>query len=221
MANVECPICMDAIEGVVNCVITECGHKFHCSCLLQNAAHNGFACPYCRNTMATEPERDEEDDESESWTDDEDEEEEPFDDRALNAARWLHQREEGEEVDEVEEEEEVTPPPLSYLVEKMMESGITYENLVKCALLEHNEYDHVFSDDEMRRVTNDIFMGMRTIISNYQAPNPNPDAVLPIIRGPDAEQLPMPMLSRDNSMMISADAKHIRFREPISDILLD
>jgi hypothetical protein len=170
--------------------------------------------------MATEPERDDDDDESESWTDDEDEEEEQYNDRALNAARWLYQRTEGEEVDDVEEEEEEeepTPPPLSYLVEKMMESGITYEQLAKCALLEHNEYDNVFSDEEVHRLTSDIFMGLRTIISNYQAPNP--DAVLPIIRGPEAEQLPMPMLSRDNSMI--ADVKQIRFREPINDILLD
>ena len=169
--------------------------------------------------MATEPEQEEEDDESESWIDDEDEENEPFDDRALNAARWLYQRIEGEEVDDVEEEEEPTPPPISYIVEKMMESGITYEQLVKCALLDHDEYEDVFFDEEMHRLTSDIFMGMRTIISNYQAPNPA--TVLPIIRGPDADQLPMPMLSRDSSMVISADAKHIRLREPISDILLD
>ena len=221
MANIECPICMDAIEGIVNCVTTECGHKFHCSCLMQNAAHNGFACPYCRNTMATEPERDDDDDESENWTDDDtddEEDEEQYNDRALNAARWLFQRIEGEEVDE-EEEEEPTPPPLSYLVEKMMESGITYEQLVKCALLEHNEYDYIFSDDEMQRVTNEVFMGMRTIISNYQPPNP--ETVLPIIRAPESDQLPMPMISRDNSMMMSADVKHIRFQEPISEILLD
>ena len=56
----ECPICMDDICLNVNCVTTECGHQFHTSCLMQNVAHNGFGCPYCRNTLA-EYVKDEED----------------------------------------------------------------------------------------------------------------------------------------------------------------
>ena len=54
----ECPICMDAIEGLYNRVITECGHTFHCSCLMQNTAHNGYGCPYCRTVMAKDTEQD-------------------------------------------------------------------------------------------------------------------------------------------------------------------
>jgi len=57
MANnsyIECPICMDEINMNTNCVTTECGHTFHCSCLLKNAAHNGFGCPYCRSSLAEE-----------------------------------------------------------------------------------------------------------------------------------------------------------------------
>jgi hypothetical protein len=33
-------------------VTTECGHTFHCRCLLTNAAHNGFGCPFCRAELA-------------------------------------------------------------------------------------------------------------------------------------------------------------------------
>jgi len=50
----ECPICMEVIVTTKNIVITECGHTFHCSCLMANVAHNGFSCPYCRTAMAEE-----------------------------------------------------------------------------------------------------------------------------------------------------------------------
>lgn len=57
----ECPICLDSIEGPTNFLITECGHKFHCRCLMDNIMHNGFGCPYCRTMMATPLEEDEDD----------------------------------------------------------------------------------------------------------------------------------------------------------------
>ena len=53
---VDCPICMEVIETTKNIVVTECGHTFHCSCLMTNVAHNGFSCPYCRTVMAEEVE---------------------------------------------------------------------------------------------------------------------------------------------------------------------
>jgi L-lysine 2,3-aminomutase len=37
--TIECPICMDPIDGNKNSVVTECGHKFHCSCLMKNSCH--------------------------------------------------------------------------------------------------------------------------------------------------------------------------------------
>jgi hypothetical protein len=45
---------MEVIETTKNIVVTECGHTFHCSCLMANVAHNGFSCPYCRTAMAEE-----------------------------------------------------------------------------------------------------------------------------------------------------------------------
>ena len=53
---VDCPICMEVIVTTKNIVVTECGHTFHCSCLMANVAHNGFSCPYCRTAMAKEVE---------------------------------------------------------------------------------------------------------------------------------------------------------------------
>ena len=60
----ECPICLEEIVGLKNRVTTECGHTFHCRCLLTNIAHNGFGCPFCRAELADEVE-DSDDDEDE------------------------------------------------------------------------------------------------------------------------------------------------------------
>ena len=91
----ECPICMDDIIGLSNRVTTECGHTFHCSCLMQNAAHNGFGCPYCRTTMAEIPDdSDSDSDESNSFYDDEEE------DEILTSFRMFHQQLNGQEVEE-------------------------------------------------------------------------------------------------------------------------
>lgn len=76
----DCPICMDAVQTNINCVITECGHTFHTRCLLTNIVHNGFGCPYCRTEMVPEEllqgddEEDDEMDEAFVVEDDEDEE---------------------------------------------------------------------------------------------------------------------------------------------------
>ena len=44
----DCPICLTVVNGDTNKVITDCGHTFHCTCLMQNVSANGFACPCCR-----------------------------------------------------------------------------------------------------------------------------------------------------------------------------
>ena len=50
-----CPICLDVMSSARNSVTTECGHTFHCSCLMRNISQNGFNCPYCRTNMAEQP----------------------------------------------------------------------------------------------------------------------------------------------------------------------
>ena len=62
----ECPICLEVVELRANRVITECGHIFHCKCLVTNIAHNGFACPYCRTAMAEKIEDDDSEDDYDS-----------------------------------------------------------------------------------------------------------------------------------------------------------
>ena len=52
--DITCPICLDNIDLTRNIVTTECGHTFHCSCLMRNVLQNGFNCPYCRQIMTEE-----------------------------------------------------------------------------------------------------------------------------------------------------------------------
>lgn len=56
-----CPICLENISGLKNMVITECGHSFHCRCLMINISHNGFNCPYCRTKMCDDDDSDSDD----------------------------------------------------------------------------------------------------------------------------------------------------------------
>ena len=116
MSCSECVICYEVI-GTTNVVTTECGHLFHCSCLMKNASVNGFGCPMCRTEMApnSKPEQDEEDEDEDDDDDDEEEEEDDeFDDQAdyivdlrsdpeeqenyaLRGLRWMFTRAELEE----------------------------------------------------------------------------------------------------------------------------
>lgn len=74
----ECSICFDEI-GAINTLVTECGHKFHASCVFKSFVNGTFGCPLCRTELAEIPkdeDEDEEDDESEYDDEDEDEDDE-------------------------------------------------------------------------------------------------------------------------------------------------
>ena len=96
--NVDCPICMDVIEGNNNRVTTECGHCFHTSCLMTSVAHNGFGCPYCRSKMAEEQEQEEESEYGSEY--EEENEEEEYHDYALRGLRFFTNNLNGEQHDE-------------------------------------------------------------------------------------------------------------------------
>ena len=175
---VDCPICFDQIEGEKNKVTTECGHCFHTSCLMKNVAHNGFGCPYCRDVMAEEPADNNSDEEYDEFSVDEEDEEPEYTDNVLRGARWLVQRAEGEELDDEEdtdsesddeERDEVEPrAPVDYIVEKLVERGVSMAELVKAILIrDHDEYQF---HDEFNRTDDELFGKLRIIISNYQPP---------------------------------------------------
>lgn len=162
----ECPICMDNIEDMCNKVITECGHIFHCSCLMKNVNHNGFKCPCCRSKMADESDGDS-DDESDGESD---EERIEFGENVLTSFRMFHQQingedleEEPEEIEEVEEveEPEEPKPDATYVSQKLIECGITFEDLVKNILYqEHN-------NDDYERRSAEVYGKFRSVISQF------------------------------------------------------
>jgi hypothetical protein len=143
----ECPICMDTIDPYKNRVTTECGHTFHCSCLMTNVSHNGFACPYCRTAMAEEVEEIHgynDDYSTSSWYygDDDD----SVDDSSVSVAgpgleahvlrgmRWFFQRVDPQEdeddedsVWETDDEESVWEPDIEGEQEIIIEAEILFE----------------------------------------------------------------------------------------------
>lgn len=103
--NNECAICFDAIDININCITTECNHRFHSKCFLTNAARNGFDCPMCRTELAEKIEDDDYD------SDDDDDDSDDNDDDAttviqpLSGFRWLFQRAEGEPINDDDEDD--------------------------------------------------------------------------------------------------------------------
>lgn len=169
--TIDCPICMDCIEGNTNKVTTECGHCFHTNCLMASVAHNGFGCPYCRTVMAEEPE--DSDDETMSNVSFEDSinssmegltEDEYNDYLTLTSIRRLF-REEGDEEDEEEEEEEVPKPSIEFITQKLVEQGFTMERMVKAWLMDHDEYDDI--EEDCLQEADNIFEALRILISNF------------------------------------------------------
>jgi len=178
--QLECPICFDAIDNK-NFVTTECGHCFHCSCLMKNVVNNGFDCPMCRQKMA---EVIEDDDESigssyDSWIEN-DRNRDP-DDNALTSFRMFQQQIENEEVeeepqqdndDEAEVSDDDEEPPLptpAYLANKLAEKGVTMEDMVKALLLEHDEYEEEYA--VFNRRTSEMYGELRRLILNYDDNN--------------------------------------------------
>ena len=172
---IECPICMDEIDEK-NKVTTECGHCFHTSCLMTNVAHNGFGCPYCRTAMAEEPADNNTDEEYDEFSFDEEEEGPDYNDNVLRGARWLFQRAEGEDLDEEEDsvldeneevvEEQVDKPSVDYIVERLVQQGVTMADLVKSVLLfDHGEFEH---EESFERGDSELFGKFRIIISNFR-----------------------------------------------------
>lgn len=182
--EIECPICMDCIEGKKNCVTTECGHCFHTNCLMTSIAHNGFGCPYCRTAMAEVPDEDddEDDEDDEDYDDDEDDEDFQDNEDVLRSFRFFMNNLNGEENDEHDIEEEASrladiaetneaeepeiPLPSSEIIaQKLSQQGVTMEDLVKILMLNHNEYDS--KSEQYERLDGEIFGKMRIIISNF------------------------------------------------------
>jgi len=163
---------MDAIEGNKNCVTTDCGHQFHTNCLMKSVAHNGFGCPYCRTVMAEEV-----NEEESIYTDDEEDEdeyddEELYDDYVLRGLRFLNNninREPHDPQDIQDEADDNMPKPsAAFIHQKLVEQGVTMEDLLKALLIEHEDYtERNIELDQFLKADRDIYEKLRLIISNY------------------------------------------------------
>ena len=221
MNNTEdcCPIClMDlGVENkgnTNNMVTTECGHTFHTNCLMSSVVHGGFKCPCCRAVMVDVPEEDETDVETDSeweWSSDI----EISDNYSLQSMRWMYQREAGEELEAEDAEEEYQIPSVDYITVALTNQGVTMNDLVKCILMEHEEYEDDQDIDEM----NDILFGkIRMIVSNY----PNVVEMAPVpVPVPTPEPTPIVQFKQSGCQLNNKqEAFEEEIREEINQSLM-
>jgi hypothetical protein len=105
------------------------------------------------------------------------EDEDEDDDNALTSFRMFHQQIAGDDVEEepleeleLEEEDaadtDIEPRPSSaFIAARLLTQGIILEDLVKCLLMEHEEYEP--DSDINERYSDQMFGKFRQIISNY------------------------------------------------------
>jgi hypothetical protein len=172
--NSECPICFDVI-GDNNNIITECGHKFHASCIMKNVSMNGFNCPCCRSVMADEPEC--EDDETTEYEEDESTVSssnlEPDHDYVMRGFRLFTSRFEEEEPDyeDVYTEERCeyysgyisTFPTYNEVVTCLRDDDVSYEQLVAYILYMKEGYER---NNQIRHIHSNIFDILEKIINS-------------------------------------------------------
>lgn len=169
----ECPICMDDINPTRNCIITDCNHTFHASCMLKSVVHGNFDCPCCRFELAESPEEEDE-------YEDEDEDHEAEDEYELYVGfRALFVRAEGseyvEEDDEEDEEEGELNIPLNYFVNKLKSLNYTYEDLVKLMA------DEACYKSELEERSMGLIEKVQELADNYQAGDETETEVKPAV----------------------------------------
>jgi hypothetical protein len=82
-----------------------------------------------------------------------------------------------EEEEEQDDEEEEPKPSAEFIAQKLVQQGVTMEQLVKALLMGHEEYQN----DENSRVDDELFGKMRIIISNY---TPEQNTPAPVVIAP-------------------------------------
>jgi len=94
----------------------------------------------------------------------------------LQGLRWFFQRAEGEEIDEEEEEIEnpfelepifvdIQPMPPSLVSTSLKNNGVTYEDLVKVILYEHEDYER---NENCRNICDETWEKIHRIILNRE-----------------------------------------------------
>ena len=183
----ECSICMVFIDNNKNRIITECGHCFHSNCLMDNIAHNGFACPYCRASMSPVPEKKDINiiDDNSTITTYTYEQEHIMRDEyeyALRGLRFFFNNLNGDEHNEEDNQDEdvkyvveSVKPSYELITQELIEKGVTMEYLIKALLSFHPEYQRA---NVYCQAYDEIYRKERVFVSEYIPPE---DAVYPQI----------------------------------------
>lgn len=166
----ECAICLECINKNNDYVKTECGHEFHCSCLMKNTAHNGYGCPYCRKVLAEETI----DDDSENDEYDEENYDEYIDNIHLGFRMFMNnayeeehtnediilynvfKRENEEETKEIEKnkEEEIikqeeTDNKITFMINLLKNKNTSMEDMLKYIMFDINKDPYNDGDEYM------------------------------------------------------------------------
>ena len=187
---IECPICMDVIDQNSNLVITECGHSFHCSCLMKNTAHNGFGCPNCRTMMAELPNYEDDSEDSDNDSEDSEDSEEDNDseedfnnnysaqrysaqreeNNVLASFRMFHQQLNGEEVEEYDEEQnDMYVPTERFVLDNLVLRDVRYEDLLRYILFtgHHSCFMNMRNPHRLKRDSRKIDNAISNIIGEF------------------------------------------------------
>lgn len=223
----ECPICFDAISDKNN-ITTECGHKFHASCLMTNVSRNGFDCPCCRTMMATLDENNESESESESEYDSDADSDlyygsdstiDSFEDMnnhndeyILRGFRFFINQIENlqhDQQDEIAEDEMSLSrgyPTVEYITNQCLEKGITINNLVGAILSINVKYQR---NTSIGNSYDNILDEIRLIIKNYKN-NEEITIASPIVEEPVREYIHPTVTIAKNIKIDFTDLNQIR-----------
>jgi hypothetical protein len=129
----ECPICYDCITNI-NTTTTECGHKFHSSCIFNNLKY-GLDCPLCRTELVKvekEENEGEEDDDEEEY-DDDDEEYDSSDDEESD------DEDNDNNINDEQPEIKKYDFTMEQVAKRMMKMNISYADLIGYMLADSNK----------------------------------------------------------------------------------
>lgn len=167
----QCPICFDTISDKKNNITTECGHKFHASCLMTNVSRNGFDCPCCRAVMAT-PEYPEYPEEQEYHSD--------SDSSTFHSQSDYDSYSDCDSFEFESDTDEECEIPIStiptvdymtieYMIHQFVESGITIKHLIGAIVVAVISSDVKYQIDmDIRDTYNNIWYQIDAIIENYK-----------------------------------------------------
>ena len=170
----QCPICFDTISDKKNNITTECGHKFHASCLMTNVIRNGFNCPCCRAVMAT-PEYPEYKEEQEDHSDSDSSTFQTFPSYSeSDSGSYEFESDTDEECEQYKIPISTLPTvdymTIEYMINQFVESaGITIKDLIGAIVFAIISSDVKYQIDmDIRNTYNNIWNQIDVIIENYK-----------------------------------------------------